>query len=388
MNKKFENYDIFHDPQYQQYSFQMKHQAIIRYRLMKGREQYNKINGKRLGRKSTIEKLQNLGIDISEQTFDSLFDPKCGRSHIDISAVAAICRILDLNISQILAFPDETITDAEEKEFNVYGNYWKTLDDPNYNGDFYCYFFRTAGTDTSFTQEYPNSLLKTEDLIEGQLVFDISKTHGSIAAFHFTHHMKSADDNPIDRFQTSTCIPMLSTISQNVYLRFTDNDGYVYHIVFDRQDFYSGKCYFRIAGLITESHDRGHLPIFQKMILLQNRIDKKNLNYIKGLLNFNSETIIISKDMLYSLAETDDEIRKFIDCYEKIYTSCEKQLLVFNENLIMTSDSGMSLESKKSALIKLRHHTFSQNQLYLGDDMHAHKIAKKLQKGICKKIDE
>ena len=370
-------YEILND---ENYSFQLKHLKMIRYRLMEGRKYYNEINHTKLSRKKTIQKLKDMGISISEQTFDSLFDPQSDRSSIDISTVVAICKELDLNISQVLAYPEETILDNKnERQFNKFEDYFKVLNDKNYNGTFYLYFFRTSGTDTSFSQEYPNTLLKTEDLMEGTLSFDIQENGGSIAKLDYIQWISRFDNTTEPKKKNATCIPMLSTENNNVYLRFVDNDGRVYQIVFDKQSFYSGECYFRIAGMFIESADHGHFPIFQKMLLLRKQLGSEHYDYIKGILNINSDTIIISNSILSDLAHNDPEIQKFIECYGEKIQSYEKPLLVFNENVILDNDSEMSKESKKSVLIKLRHHTFSQNQVYIGQDKYAHTIFKKIQ---------
>lgn len=107
---KDKNYNILEDDNYTKADFQLQHLKRIRYRLMKGREMYNK-NNKKFSRKDILAKLDNHDISISEQTFDSLFDPTSNRSSIDITAVVYLCQLLDLDIAQVLAFPEETIVD-------------------------------------------------------------------------------------------------------------------------------------------------------------------------------------------------------------------------------------------------------------------------------------
>lgn len=375
-----ENYNIFNDPDYHNASGKIKHLKMIRYRLMKGRENYNKVNNKKLSRKYTIEKLHNNDIDISEQTYDSLFDPTSNRSSIDISAVIYVCQLLDLNVSQVLSFPKETLVDKEtEPTFNKFEDYFKVLDDPNYNGTFHFYTLRYSGTDFSFYKEYPDTLCKTEDLIEGTLSFDIQRDSGSIATLDYIQLIPRFDNTTEAKRKNATCIPMLSTLNNNVYLRFVDNDGRTYQIVFDRQEFYSGECYFRIAGMFIESSDHEHFPIFQKMLLLRKELRPEYYDFIKGILNLNQDTIIISPDKLADLTKKDMEIQKFVNCYDEKLHSYKKELLVFNKDIILSDDSEMSTESKESTLLKLQHYTFSQNQVYISGDKHAHKIFKKLQ---------
>ena len=94
-----------------QADFHLKHLKRIRYRLMKGREAYN-ANNKKFSRKNALEKLRK-NHSISDQTFDTLFDPTSNRSSIDITAVVYLCQLLDLDIAQVLAFPEETAINLE-----------------------------------------------------------------------------------------------------------------------------------------------------------------------------------------------------------------------------------------------------------------------------------
>ena len=263
--------------------------------------------------------------------------------------------------------------------FNKFKNYFDVLDDPNYNGTFYIYFLRYSGTDDSFYQEYPDTLCKTEDLMEGTLTFDIQKNSGSIARLEYIQQISMFDNTIESKKKCATCTPLLSTVNNNVHLRFVDNDGRVYQIVFDRQEFFSGKCYFRIAGMFIESSDHGHFPIFQKVLLLREKIHPKYYNYIKGCLNLNHNTLIISNNTLSNLAKDDPEIQRFIECYQDELKPYEKPLLVFDEDIILSNNSKMSKADRKKVLLKLRHHTFSQNQIYIGNDKYAYRIFKEIQ---------
>ena len=375
-----ENYNIFDDPDYLKADFQLKHLKMIRYRLMKGREAYNKIKSQKFGRKTTITQLHTANISISEQTYDSLFDPKSKRTSIDISAVVYICQLLNLSVDQVLAFPEETLVDqGNEPKFNKFESYFTVLNDENYNGTFYFYTLRYSGTDSSFYQQYPDALLKQEDFLEGTLTFEMQENSGSIAKLDYTQNYSKFDNTVEARKKSATCIPMLSTINNNVYLRFVDNDGRTYQIVFDRQEFYSGKCYFRIAGMFIETSEHEHYPIFQKMILLRKPLSSEYYDYIRGALNMNQNTLIISPNKLAELAEKDPEIQEFVKYFNQKIQSYKKELLVFDENIILSDNSALSTEIRKSILLKLRNHTFSQNQVWIGEDKYAHTIFKKLQ---------
>ena len=373
------NFDLLNDDNYLNADLQLKHLKIIRYRLMKGRERYNSLNKKRFSRNSTVDELNAHGITISLQTYDTLFDPKCERRSIDISAVVYICKLLDLDVTQVLAFPEETIVDAKKNPpFNNLESRFKVFDDLSYNGKFYFYFFRYAGTDSSFYKEYPDTLCKTEDVFLGTLFFDIQKDSGSIAKLNIEMSNTLFDNTKEICKKTATCIPMLSTINNNVYLRFVDNDGKTYQIVFDRQNS-NKKCFFRIAGMFIESSDDTHLPIFQKILLLRKELQPEQYKYIRGALNLNQDTVVISEKKLNDLAKEDPEIQTFMECYGEKIKSYKKEVLVFHKNIILSDDSDMSKEKRTSVLLKLWHHTFSQNIIPISGGEFDYKIFKELQ---------
>ena len=55
---------------------------------------------------------------------------------------------------------------------------------------------------------------------------------------------------------------------------------------------------------------------------------------------------------------------------------------LFNKNMILSDDSEMSKESRTSVLLKIWHHTFSQNSLTIAGNDDDHKIFKKLQQNV------
>ena len=192
-------------------------------------------------------------------------------------------------------------------------------------------------------------------------------------------------------FKTATCTPYESTVNHNVFLEFVDGDGRWYIIVFDHQQFLNRNCYFRIAGMITEAAEKDNLPIFQKMVFFRKKPDKSFEPYIRGFLNNNPNNLIISRAELEALSGTgkdmagngndriDEDIKAFYQCYQKTLEPHLREIYIFNEAIITKEPSGISEFEAKKALVKLRHYTYSQNQMYIGLDADAHRIARYLQ---------
>ncbi len=387
-----ENFDLYKEPSYNQADFSLKHLMKIRYELWLGKEQFMRKTGRNVLGPERIKKyLEEKGIDISKATAESLYDPCSARSSIDITSVLLLCEWWQLDPAHVLAFPGQESIPSPAELKGIDKNR-RILSDKNYHGTFYCYFFRISGTDSSFTNAYPNSLPKREDLMEGTLTFDISDEMGTTATFTYTQRVRDFNRPPRLVKKSATCVPYESAVNHNVFLEFVDNDGRWYEIIFDHQQFTNSPCYFRIAGMITEASEKDHLPVFQKMVFFREKPDDSFKPYIRGFLNHNPNNILIGKAELEALSginadgsETegkpseDEELRDFYRYYRKILEPHLREIYVFNESIITKEPSGMSEFEAKKALLKLRHKTFSQNQLYIGMDADAHRIAKYLQ---------
>lgn len=378
-----QSYSIYDKDDYKNCKdFETKHTKMIRFRLLKGWLNYIETHdGKKLGRNSTIKELFDKGIKISPQTYDDLFNPDVPYQKINFSAVIFLCEKLGLSINQVLAFPEETDIDFDKKpKFNDFGGYFKIFDDKKYNGRFQFYTFKHSGMDSSIKKIYSNSLIKKEELIKGELCFNIKEASESTATIEYKQATFNALDGMGESSKKSTCIPLLSTVNNNVYLRFSDNDGRTYQIVFKHQEFPSGDCYFRVGGMFIESSDKDHLPIFQKILLLRKELEENQYDYIKGILNFNQDTIIISPDKLNELAENDSDIKKFVDLSREKIQFYEKKILILNREIISSDDTiEMSRFERESVLKKLLHYSYSQNSLTIKDNEYDHKIFKELQ---------
>lgn len=388
-----DNYNLYEDPSYLKADYALKHIKKIRYELWLGKEQFMRENEMHvLGPEKVKSYLATRQIHVSKATAASLYDPCSDRTSIDITSVIVLCEWWHLDVTKVLALPDQESTPAASG-FKPLGENRRILSAPQYHGTFYCYFFRISGTDSSFTSAYPYSLPKREDLIEGTLTFNINEKSGTSATFQYTQQVQDFNRPTRTVTKSATCIPYESTVNHNVFLEFVDGEGRWYEIVFDHQQFSNASCYFRIAAMITEASGKDMLPLFQKMVLFREKPDDSYKPYIRGFLNNNPNNLVIAKAELEALSgmkadgsesentsRVDDDIRNFYRCYKKTLEPHLREIYVFNESIITKEPSGISEFEAKKALLKLRHKTYSQNQIYIGMDADAHRIARYIQK--------
>ncbi len=367
------DYCLYDDPIYIKLGDERtKHIRSIRYQLWLGRKAYyERMKENALIIEKTIELLDSkYGIKMSKQTFERLYDP-FDTAKIDITTVLRLCEIWEIDYEKVLAFPGSARLQKPESITTD----WKVLNDKRYEGRYYCYFFKITGNDP-FTQDYQYTLRKKEDLITASLdikIIDIDK-----ATATFTYENPTSTNKASRKF--ATCTPLLSKLG-NIYFDFTDNDGRVYKISFNYRDFpSSGECYFRIASMLTEGSDQVHYPLFQKMVLFRNEPDASYTDHIRGLLNHSDKDILIRPEMLEELSD-DPLIKKFMNNFcVSHYAQPQKPFYHFNEDVLLYSPSSMSHYEVKKVFMKMRHYSFSPNQIFTGNDNDVHRIAIDIQK--------
>lgn len=357
----------------------VSHITAIRDRLKKARDQFClNTNKKVLGPETIHKHLCKEGVPVSKTTIQNLFsDSIQDIQKIDISLVLKLCEWWGCNASEILAFPDEASISSNNSFKET--PHKQLLTDISYNGTFYCYFFKISGTDSSFHKAYPYSLNKKEDLMEGTIEFDISPETGSKAIFEYIqciHQFNKEDDFKVKK---CTCFPMESTKNKNIYLDFVDQDGRFYYIFFDHQIFINGPLYFRIGGMVTETSENSNGPLFQKIVLFHEQPNDSQKPLIRGLLNTNPYNLLLDEKELEYLSTQDPEIKEFMDGYKEQLTSRKREIYFFNETLITKESGPLSEYQAKKTLIKLRHYSYSQNQIIIGRDSDAHRIARRMQ---------
>lgn len=360
------------------HDIRVAHITAIRERLKTQKKEYcKKTNRAALGPDAIHEYLSKRGVPTSKTTIQNLFSSKSNIQKIDISTVLLLCEWWGCDAREILAFPDE-IAISTNNSFKD-DPHQRLLTDSAYQGKFYCYFFRFSGTDSSFHNAYPYSLTKKEDLMEGTITFEINSETGSKAIFEYKQLVNQFNKPSEVKHKHCTCFPMESVKNNNIYLDFVDQDGRFYYIFFDHQVFINGPLYFRIGGMVTEASEHDNGPLFQKIVLFHEKVDDSKKALIRGLLNVNPHNLLLDKNELESLSREDEEVKKFLDGYKELLAPRKREVYFFNESLITKEAGPLSEYEAKKTLIKLRHHSYSQNQIIVGRDPDAHRIARRMQ---------
>ena len=68
-----------------------------------------------------------------------------------------------------------------------------------------------------------------------------------------------------------------------------------------------------------------------------------------------------------------------MDGYKELLAPRKREIYFFNETLITKESGPLSEYTAKKILIKLRHYCYSQNQIIIGRDTDAHRIARRMQ---------
>jgi DNA-binding Xre family transcriptional regulator len=365
----------------------LEHVTAIRERLKEKKQEYCiHTNKKSLGPDAIRNYLQNAGIHISRTTIQNFFSDKDNIIKMDISMVLKLCEWWGCNASEILAFPNEDSisTNNSFKE----NPHQKLLTDSSYDGTFYCYFFKISGTDSSFHKSYPYSLNKKEDLMEGTITFEINSDNDSKAIFEYIQCVHQFNQDDELKPKRCTCFPMESIKNNNIYLDFVDQDGRFYYIFFNHQIFTNGPLYFRIGGMVTEASENDNGPIFQKIVLFHEKPSSSQFPLIRGLLNTNPHNILLDEKELELLATQDEEIKEFMEGYKDLLAPRKREVYFFNETLITKESGPLSEFVAKKILIKLRHYCYSQNQIIIGRDPDAHRIARRMQNPANVNLDD
>ena len=89
----------------------------------------------------------------------NMFNPELNSKTIDVTMVAILCKLFDVNLSYVLALPEDQ---AMLPEYSSYNSAFQALTDPYYLGTFTGYMLRTAyATDTNADTCKQDTLEKT-----------------------------------------------------------------------------------------------------------------------------------------------------------------------------------------------------------------------------------
>lgn len=274
--------------------------------------------------------------DVSYNTLASALNYE--KTSLDLGAVIAICRCLDLDTAFILSPPGTPdpgilVNDAGSGKFCI-------LDDLHYFGLFHGFFY-TPHPDRDELIRFDLEIKKELDSaiailtyygrpvnVRGEVQQDIRKLRG---------------------------IPFFDKQHSNIYIQFTNDQGDFYFFYFDRKRFRSHDLYFCRGIAITASSVTPNPPLLQNFVLFALEVPESKLQYIPGLLTDTSPVFHISEKNLTRLRSKYTIVDTFCQNFSHILDHDTTVTFPISEANILSSNSpNMDRQDIVKALLLLK----------------------------------
>lgn len=305
-----------------------------------------------------------------------MFNPELNSKTIDVTMVAILCKLFDVNLSYVLALPEDQ---AMLPEYSSYNSAFQALTDPYYLGTFTGYMLRTAyATDTNADTCKQDTLRKNDSLVKCTIEMTNKNNH-TTAEMIIHNQTTHVDGKEINCDSHLTGIPVHITRTNNIFINFVSEHGKYYTVMFDHQVFYNAPMYYREAIIMTSATGNQELPLVSKMVIFKNEVPQEYHKYILGLLSFNVSNIIISEDKLNSMKNV-PEIARFCTEFADHLNLHLRPYYVIPEAIIeQNPTTTMTPKELKKVLLLLRNESYSLAQIEVGNDSKASIIAKDIQ---------
>jgi len=315
--------------------------------------EYYQLVGKRLS--TAIERLhftqQQILLKCSEQGYpisQSALSKMLSGASIQTLQVVQICKVLALNVSEVLslnpdaevcveerlqASSDQIITDAQNSAFR------------GYRGTYSAYFYTT----------------KNEDYIHHG-TFKIQEdpaTRQCMADFRFKTGEKNEDGKDIEKHYTG---PIYYSVSmQTIYCEvYSEEIGEKCYLLFhyDFLAYQNLEC--RLVTAITVSSGVKRLPTMHKLLLTRTKLTPDDLEYLCGQLKLNNSEILMSENAYREFLRDPKLPEKFFEYFGErqslapgfLSSVAKVPYISFNESLI--SDSFLPAFEKIKIICLLR----------------------------------
>lgn len=210
----------------------IEHIKSIKEKLCLAKEKYEKDHG--LTKPLTAYSLHKLLVDdkdlpsLAISALQKLFDPDAGSKNIDVTMVAILCKLFNVNLSYVLALPEDQ---AILPEYASYNSEFQALTDPYYLGTFTGYMLRTAYvTDTNADTCKQDTLRKNDSLVKCTIKLENKNNHttAEMIIHNQTTHVDGKEIN-CDSHLTGTPIHIIRT--NNIFINFISEHGKYYTVV-------------------------------------------------------------------------------------------------------------------------------------------------------------
>lgn len=292
---------------------------------------------------------------------------------INITLVAQLCRMFNVSMSYILALPDDADVSLLP---DSYGSQFTQLDDPNFMGTFSCYMLQESRGNSKASSSKTNTLRKNDEIIECTL--KINRISNRTVATLSIPYPRSMGDGYIE--VTATGQPIHCKFSNNIIINLASENGRLYTLMYGHDTFYTNTLHFRECVLLSPSPGNPGKPLLSKMILLRHPIRKHDYDFMRGLLSFNVNCVVIAKSKFEEIC-SDADIKKFKEEFQPFLDLYEQPFYVIPDSLIECNyDTSFNQLELKKIMLKLRNHSYSMAQIEIGTENKGYAIAKELQK--------
>ena len=332
--------------------------TAIKERLVRWRNEFEAANcGAKLNYAAIAQRMEeDFHITTSPQKISAMFDP-VSRREVKLQELAALCQIFHIPMQDLCAFPNAAASDLELSGLvsrkNARNLAIKQLNNPYYQGTYYCYYFRP--------KHFRDRLKPVEesDIEEAILEISIKDGQTTVTLQEMKARKTFYEDQMLPSFTLKGKLYHIDDTDM-AYSFITDATGRrVMALMFTFLNISADIRFYMTIAMTTFSANQTHLPLFQKMAAFRVRQDvygnRAVSDTIRGILAMNTSPIMIDEETLAQLTAEDEDLRKLISP-EKALKKC----YVFSEAAIRSDSFFIHDEDEKmQKMLKLR-----KNSLY------------------------
>lgn len=332
--------------------------AHVKQKLIAWRDAFEKANcDAKLNYSAIAERMErDFGISTSPQKISAMFDRQSSRE-VKLQELAALCQIFNIPIQDICEYPGAPSSDMDVSGLisrkNGKRNAVRHLNNPFYQGRYYCYYFRK--------KHFQDKLKPVEESDISESIMDIQIENGNTTVTLTENKVTSNffGDQVAHAFTLTGKLYHFENTDM-AYSFITDTTGRrAMALMFSFLNLSADVRYYMTMGMMTFAMNQTHVPLFQKMAVFRVRQDVYNdpeqADVVRGILALNTCPIILDEETMLRLMEEDEDIRKLISP-EKALKKCYN----FSETAIRSASYFIhDDDAKMRLLLKLR-----KNSLY------------------------
>ena len=306
------------------------------------------------------------GIEISEQAIRRALgaDSKSPQTP-NLIHLLAICRAMNLNVAQAMAFPGDDIIDIKENALPY--NTFEYFSEPAYMGSYYGYCCTVRESQDNDISKFTLSIEYLGDKSYCVLEYE-------------NRYLDLENQQNAVKLLSYRGSAIFSRAINTVYIRMTDERGFFAFLFFNYQVFSSGNLWFRRGLMVIPSSLAGHPPIAMTFVLFREDVMEKEgtRKYIKGLLKSPTSTFHIPVEDLEKLIDADNEsVKMFWEKYGDLIKNRRIDVYELDDSFIKEKPTRFDLDEEVAAeaIILMRGESIEDPQrIYHDQNPYAHYV--------------